>query len=304
MKNNPFFSIVIPAYNRATFIVKTVQSVLSQTYQNFEVIIVDDGSTDNTSEIIKNNIKDIRVKYYYKENEERGASRNFGLQKSEGEYVFFFDSDDLMLSDHLSTLHSYCQKYPHSNYLATKYMIMNQAGRPAPSELSSCKEGWYDYTFFLKGNPLAAFVCIKRKNPNLHLFIEDRKLSSMEDWIFYITNLIHDKLFLIDKHTLYLVDHPLRSMAFNEVVIAKRIQAMNWITENISLREREQSTLISFSMYFCSIHSYLDNKRMDALRFLWKAIITERINSKLGVLFIKIVLGRKIIKLITNRFIH
>ena len=65
------FSIVIPTYNREKFIIKTIQSLLSQTYTKFEIIVVDDGSTDNTEKFVRN-VKDKRIKFFKKENKERG----------------------------------------------------------------------------------------------------------------------------------------------------------------------------------------------------------------------------------------
>ena len=70
MDSKVLFSIIIPTYNRAAFILKTIQSLLDQSYQNFEIIVVDDGSKDNTDEIVKG-ISDSRVSYYKKENGER-----------------------------------------------------------------------------------------------------------------------------------------------------------------------------------------------------------------------------------------
>ena len=75
------FSVVIPTYNRATFVTKTIQTFLEQTYTNFEIIVVDDGSKDNTAEMVQN-ISDPRLRYYKKENGERGAARNFGLAQA------------------------------------------------------------------------------------------------------------------------------------------------------------------------------------------------------------------------------
>ena len=73
-----FFSIIIPTYDRASFITKTINSVLSSEFTDFEIIVVDDGSTDNTSEIVSA-IQDNRIKYIYQENKERGAARNNGI---------------------------------------------------------------------------------------------------------------------------------------------------------------------------------------------------------------------------------
>lgn len=100
-------SIIIATYNRATYIEETLRAIAGQTYSDFECIIVDDGSTDNTSEIVKAIIKkDARFIYTTRPDAvTKGANhaRNYGYSLSKGEYIKFFDSDDVMLSTHLET---------------------------------------------------------------------------------------------------------------------------------------------------------------------------------------------------------
>jgi glycosyltransferase involved in cell wall biosynthesis len=88
-------SVIIPAFNAAAYIRKSVESVLAQTYQNFEVIVIDDGSTDGTAEIVKSFV-DKRIKYFYQENKGLSGARNAGFGLSSGEYLIFLDSDDLL----------------------------------------------------------------------------------------------------------------------------------------------------------------------------------------------------------------
>ena len=88
-------SIIIPTYNYAEYIQKAIDSVLAQTYKNCEIIVVDDGSTDNTQEIIENKYKN-KVRYYYQENKGAPAARNKGIKKSKGEYLSFLDADDYL----------------------------------------------------------------------------------------------------------------------------------------------------------------------------------------------------------------
>lgn len=98
--NNPLISIIIPTYNRADLLPETLDSVLRQTYQNWECIIVDDGSTDNTIEIANKFVhKDKRIRFYERPCERKpggNGARNFGFLKSSGEYVKWLDSDDLI----------------------------------------------------------------------------------------------------------------------------------------------------------------------------------------------------------------
>ena len=89
------FSIIVPTYNREEYIIKCIDSILDQTYDNFEAIIIDDGSTDNTDNLVKK-YHDKRIKYFKNTNHGIGYSRNFGLNKAKGDYIFFLDSDDYL----------------------------------------------------------------------------------------------------------------------------------------------------------------------------------------------------------------
>ena len=92
------FSIIMPCYNSSKTLIDSVDSVLNQSYKNVELIVVDDGSTDNSLEIL-NNIKDERVKLFKQGNKGPGCARNFGINKSTGDYILFCDSDDLLKND-------------------------------------------------------------------------------------------------------------------------------------------------------------------------------------------------------------
>ena len=99
---NPFFSIILPTYNRAHMIGKAIESVLAQTYTNWELLIIDDGSTDNTKQVIET-YTDNRIRYLYQQNAERSAARNNGIAHAQGQYICFIDSDDYYFANHLST---------------------------------------------------------------------------------------------------------------------------------------------------------------------------------------------------------
>jgi glycosyltransferase involved in cell wall biosynthesis len=102
---NPRFSVIIPVYNRADLITETIASVQAQTFTDWECIVVDDGSTDNTAEVVKSiAAADSRVRYVYQKNAERSAARNKGISCAKGLYVCFLDSDDRYLSEYLSRL--------------------------------------------------------------------------------------------------------------------------------------------------------------------------------------------------------
>lgn len=98
----PLVSIIVPCYNQAQYLDEALQSVLDQTYTNWECIIVNDGSPDNTEEIAKKWVdKDSRFIYLYKENEGVSSTRNLGIEKAKGEYLQFLDSDDFLNKEKL-----------------------------------------------------------------------------------------------------------------------------------------------------------------------------------------------------------
>jgi glycosyltransferase involved in cell wall biosynthesis len=98
----PFFSITIPAYNRAFILAETIQSIQQQSFTQWEIIVVDDGSTDNTAELVAELMKDEpRLHYVYQTNAERSVARNNGAKHSKGDYLLFLDSDDAFQPEHL-----------------------------------------------------------------------------------------------------------------------------------------------------------------------------------------------------------
>jgi glycosyltransferase involved in cell wall biosynthesis len=94
------FTIIIPTYNRAYLLKRSIDSVIEQTYSHWELIIVDDESEDDTENLVRS-FNDERIRYIYKKNKERSAARNTGINYSKGDYVCFLDSDDYYLNNHL-----------------------------------------------------------------------------------------------------------------------------------------------------------------------------------------------------------
>jgi glycosyltransferase involved in cell wall biosynthesis len=109
MQQHSLFSVIIPTYNREDSIADSLQSVVKQTYRPIELVIIDDGSTDNTETLIsefkqKHESDELKVYYYRKENGGVGSARNMGMSKATGEYVQFLDSDDTIHPERLSIL--------------------------------------------------------------------------------------------------------------------------------------------------------------------------------------------------------
>jgi len=118
----PYFSIVIPVYNKEKFVAKTIESVLSQTFTDYEIIIVNDGSTDQSEAKILA-FKDNRIQYYSKKNEGVALARNFGIEKATAEYICFLDADDFWYSNFLETMHRFTSELPEQKVFASAIEI-------------------------------------------------------------------------------------------------------------------------------------------------------------------------------------
>jgi len=119
----PYFSVAISVYNKSHFVEKTLNSILNQDFTDFEVIIVDDGSTDNSLEIIKE-FTDDRISIYPTKNQGVSAARNFGMHKAKANFVALSDGDDIWLTNHLSELKKLIELHPNCGIYATSYQKM------------------------------------------------------------------------------------------------------------------------------------------------------------------------------------
>ena len=99
----PMISVIITTYNRSHYILRAIHSVLNQTIENYEIIVIDDGSTDNTADVLVSLIQTKKIKYFYQQNNGVSAARNAGVQFSQGEYLAFLDSDDEWNPDKLKS---------------------------------------------------------------------------------------------------------------------------------------------------------------------------------------------------------
>lgn len=121
-------SVVIPLYNKAHTIVSTLESVTNQTYSDFEVIIVNDGSTDNSVEVIQRHFSDTRFKIINQENGGVSVARNRGVDEATGEYVAFLDGDDAWHPEYLAIMTKLIQKYPDYGLFLSAGVIQNAQG--------------------------------------------------------------------------------------------------------------------------------------------------------------------------------
>jgi glycosyltransferase involved in cell wall biosynthesis len=211
--NSALVSIIIPTYNRAHLISETLDSVLAQTYENWECIIVDDGSKDNTADLLQNYcIKDKRF-LFYKRTVDRpkgaNACRNYGFELSKGEYVNWFDDDDIM---HPNKLIIQVKALQNSNYnfsvcqtLIFENTIKNLIGLRSKKIYS--ENVFYDY-LTQKIVWLTPSSLWKKKFLKTFKYLFDEELQAAQEWEFHCRvllsckdyNVINDALIYIRQH--------------------------------------------------------------------------------------------------------
>jgi len=127
---SPLVSVIIPAYNSAAFVLQAVQSALDQTYGNYEVIVVDDGSTDDTKLVLSR--FDGQFRYLYQPNRGLSAARNAGIALAKGDFVCFLDADDLWAPDKVELQVAYMERHRDIALLSTGYEHFTDDGAVAP----------------------------------------------------------------------------------------------------------------------------------------------------------------------------
>lgn len=137
----PTVSIIIPTFNREKFIGAAIESILEQTYQDFEIIVVDDGSTDGTADIVKLFPTD-KLKYIYQMNHGRSNARNHALKIATGRYITFLDSDDLYLPNKLELQVGYLDTHPDVGMVYTSAYCMDENGNSINHRYDAEVSGW------------------------------------------------------------------------------------------------------------------------------------------------------------------
>jgi glycosyltransferase involved in cell wall biosynthesis len=268
------FSVVIPTYNRAHLIADTIKSVLNQTYQNFEVIVVDDGSSDNTEEVVKSIISD-KLFYYKKENCERGASRNYGLKVSKGDYINYFDSDDFMMPNHLQVAYD--------TILKCKYEAFHLGYNIVDDKGNLLKEFRYTSEVndkLIAGNLLSINpMFLKRDIALENMFSENREISGLEDWELWLRIALNYSIKTVEIVTSSIINHEYRSVLQTEKdkLIARVLTFKNLVLNNKAVVNYYKGKMHLFEescLTYISLHLALTKKhRLPALNYMFKGIL-------------------------------
>lgn len=193
-ENQPLVSIIIPCYNVAETILETLKSACDQTYKKIEIIIVDDGSTDNLELVLQSTISDNGNIKFFRQEVNRGlpATRNVGFLQSSGQYLVFLDGDDLLDP---SFVEECCDAF--INHTDVSLVYTNVMLFEAENRLFKLPK--YSYSRLLLQNCIVATAMIKRENFE-HVGLYDESLKVLEDWELWIRYLdAYPNIYKIEK---------------------------------------------------------------------------------------------------------
>lgn len=181
----PLVSVIIPAYNRKAYVQEAIDSVLAQTYPHYEIIVIDDGSTDGTGEALAARYGD-RINYHWQENRGESAARNWGIQMARGQYIALLDSDDLWYPNKLSTQVKWIVDRPEVGILSCLGETIDSSGRALPGMLLGLKAIGLDdfYEALYRENILGgggSQVILSREAID-HVIGFDESIRYGEDW--------------------------------------------------------------------------------------------------------------------------
>lgn len=177
----PLISVIITTYNYANFLPKAIESVLNQTYKNFEIIVIDDGSTDNARSVIK---ESWLVKYFYQENKGISAARNAGIKKCKGDYIVFLDADDWLETDALEQNLNVIKDKPDIAFVSGNYYFV-RAGKSKPEHVSVSVTDQH-YAQLLCNNYIGMLAAVIFRQWVFKEFEYDESLQACEDYDLYL----------------------------------------------------------------------------------------------------------------------
>ncbi|KNY29645.1 glycosyltransferase family 2 protein [Pseudobacteroides cellulosolvens] len=271
-------SIIIPTYNQGAYIKEAVNSCLTQSYKDIEIIVVDDGSTDNTKEIMMPFIKEGVIKYIYQANSERSAARNNGIRAAQGEFLQFLDSDDLLDKEKIKMQVDFLNLHPE---IFAVYGVSKQfKEHPGDFVLIKPKELIGDISHeLIKWNFITINAVVSRRDD----IYFDESLNTAEDWDYWLKLSLKGRKFAYMEQSVCYVrwhgsntSHNKRLMLIGELKVLEKTEA-DYGSENMSGEKIKQlQDLITYGM-FQRLYRLKNNNAMEKLYQVLK------INKKLFV---------------------
>jgi glycosyltransferase involved in cell wall biosynthesis len=263
------FSIIIPTYNRVNFLKHSISSALEQDFEDFEVIVVDDASTDGTEEVVKS-IKSDKLAYIKKSmNGERAAARNTGTNAARGEFVYFHDSDDLLYPNHLKEAEKLILSEPETVFFVLGYEI--KEGNKVISRINDFSGNLNER--IIKGNFLSCKVFVQRDIALNFPFNEDRELSGSEDYELWLRLAARYMLNYSTTITSALILHQGRSVQNEDP--EKLIKRVSILEEVVVKDDRVYAALRKYfsdfksdNLSYISLHLAMSGHKMLAFKCL------------------------------------
>lgn len=196
MMSQPLVSIIVPSYNYAHYLPETLDAVRLQHHEHFELLLIDDGSTDGTRELVATYLsKDKRIKYIYQHNQGLSAARNTGLQYAQGDFIQFLDADDLISAEKIKLQLAHFETNPDVglSYTDAFYFVHNQPEKRYRS-IGLSNESWIPqfqnldvntWRRLLTGNIMPVNSALIRREAIIQTGFFDTNLSSLEDWDYW-----------------------------------------------------------------------------------------------------------------------
>lgn len=256
--NRPFFSVIIPVYNREKFIGRALDSVLKQSFKDFEVICVNNGSTDQTLPIITDYAeKDSRIKVFDQANRGRSAARNRGLENASGEWICFLDSDDFYYENHLVSIKSLIQKNSNQKAFATKLVQHQILSRS--NSINELNEREIRLADCIKSNPISLIQLCLHHDVAEKLRFHEEDLPIAEDWLFIRELLMKATIFKSNLPTVEVGEHEGRSMRTTDLnrIAYYNIRSSELFVKRNSVHGRLKSKILSWG-YLLGAHLYLE----------------------------------------------
>lgn len=275
MQDNPYFSVVIPTYNRAHLIRKTIESVLAQEDTDFEIIVVDDGSSDNTEEVVRG-VADERVAYYRKDNAERAAARNYGAARARGRYINFFDSDDLLYPNHLTIARRLIEQKNEPEIFHLGFEMRDAEGRLL-YRVDSLKGSLNEQ--LPRGNLLSCNGVFVRRDVALKFpFNEDRQLSASEDWELWLRLASRYQIHYSNEVTSIIVNHDARSVLGSQeaALLNRKDLTLKYLFEDEAFVEkygRRRRTIENEFLSYIALHLALSGAPRRACKYLKDSVL-------------------------------
>ncbi|OQX87431.1 MAG: hypothetical protein B6D55_03535 [Candidatus Omnitrophica bacterium 4484_70.2] len=253
MFKNPFFTIIIPTYNRQHFLKIAINSCLYQTYPDFELIIVDDGSTDGTKTMVKK-INDSRIKYLWQPHQEVSAARNQGILSAQGEYICFLDSDDRFRIQKLEITYQYIKKYPEFKIFHSEE-IWYRNFRLLPQKKHHQKPEGNVFNRALKLCCISISTCCIKKDVFEKIGLFDENLPVCEDYDFWLRVSVNYPVKLIPKIlTIKQGGHYDQQSKRYPALDRFRIYALKKLIENSSLNPQQKKLVVNELKRKCEIY--------------------------------------------------